>query len=92
MIHGTVVTQQLNWRDMATLFHVPPLLLSGFRAGLFRPARANPRSKNHALVLHSRGRVSRLITATNTAEPMIDQIIGKFEVPMCTEKSSGSCS
>ena len=34
----------------------------------------------------------RLITATNNADPIIDQTIGKLSLPMCTKKRSGKCS
>jgi hypothetical protein len=33
--------------------------------------------------------VIKLITATNNADPMIDQMIGKFSPPMLKKKSFG---
>ena len=40
--------------------------------------------------LMSLGRlVKKLITATNRADPMIDHMIGKLSLPMCSKKRSG---
>lgn len=42
------------------------------------------------MIVHGRRLVSSVISATNRAEPMIDQTIGKSVVPIRIEKSSGN--